>query len=104
MKEYSFEFQKPFSAKGLILFQRGVVLKLLHRRKITLNTRIDVYFHIKCYLMLNIFGYYHVCNQQGKTKNGETSDIDAYFHLYCPFLQFAAVDLMHQCSDVKNIV
>ena len=54
--------------------------------------------------MLNIFGYYHVCNQQGKTKNGETSDIDAYFQLYCPFLQSAAVDLMHQCSDVKNIV
>ena len=39
-----------------------------------------------------------------KNKNGETSDIDAYFYLYCPFLQFAAVDLMHQCSDVKNIV
>lgn len=39
-----------------------------------------------------------------KNKNGETSDIDAYFHLYCPFLQFAAVDLTHQCSDVKSIV
>ena len=54
-----------------------------------------VYFHIKFNLMLNIFGYYHICNKEGKTKSGETSDTDAYFHLYCLFLQFAAVDLIH---------